>query len=85
METIVALGSTHPHIAFMLSDPISRMALIYAVLLPSPDRNRLRKGDGVIRQFDKMGKAEKKQALLLAKHSVYQKNCRHSNQLLQWD
>ena len=66
-ETIVALGSTHPHIAFMLSDPISRMALIYAVLLPSPDRNRLRKGDGVIRQFDKMGKAEKKQALLLAK------------------
>ena len=66
-ETVLAFGSTHPHIAFMLTDPVSRMALIYSVLLPSPDRNRLRKGDGVIRQFDKMGKAEKKQALLLTK------------------
>ena len=32
-EIVLAFGSTHPHIAFMLTDPISRMALIYSVLL----------------------------------------------------
>jgi len=66
-STIVAFGNTHPHIAYMLTDSTSKLALQYMVLLPSPERNRLRKGDGVIRQIDKMGKAEKKQALLLAK------------------
>ena len=33
---------THTH-SFMLTDPLSRMALIYSVLLPSPDRNRLKR------------------------------------------
>ena len=66
-STIVAFGNTHPHIAYMLTDSTSTIALQYMTLLPSPERNRLRKGDGVIRQLDKMGKAEKKQAQTLAK------------------
>jgi hypothetical protein len=65
--TLVELGNSHPHIAYMLADPVSRMALTYTLLIPSPERNRLRKGDGVIRKFEKMSKTEKKQALLLAK------------------
>lgn len=66
-SSILALGSTHPHIAVMLTDPTSKMALDYILTTPSPERHKLRKGDGIIRKFDSMGKAEKKQALFVAK------------------
>jgi hypothetical protein len=64
---IIAMGSTHPHIAVMVTDPLTKMALEYLLQIPSTERHKLRKGDGIIRKFDNMNKPERKQASTVAK------------------
>ncbi len=66
-DTLLELGNTHPHIAVMLVEPATKMALEYLVTIPSTERHKLRKSDSIIRKFDSMDKAEKKQAIAIAK------------------
>lgn len=65
--TILALGNTHPHIAVMLTDPVQKSILEYISSLPVASKNKLRKGDGIIRNSDEMSKQERKKLAILSK------------------
>ena len=64
---LLALANTHPHIAGMVMDNTELLALQYLLTVPSTERYKLRKGDGMIRKVEQMDKLEKKAALILAK------------------
>ena len=66
-SVLLALSNTHPHIANMVLDPTEILALQYLLTVPSTERYKLRKGDGMIRKVEQMDKTEKKSALILAK------------------
>ena len=73
-SVILALGNTHPHIALMLTDPVSVGILDYISVLPSSTKNKIRKGDGIIRKSEEMSKSEKKKLATIAKQLGTSKN-----------
>lgn len=66
--TVLALGNTHPHIAVMLTDPVQSSILEYISTLPVSSKNKLRKGDGIIRKSEEMSKLERKKLAILSKY-----------------
>ena len=66
-SVIIALGNSHPHIAAMLVSPTDLLVLNYLLSIPSTERHKIRKGDGIIRKIEQMSKPEKKKAVSLAK------------------
>ena len=73
-NTLLALSNSHPHIAIMAVDPEQEALLKYLLVIPSPEKHQLRKGNGIIRSIDEMDKTEKKRALELAKTIGISKN-----------
>lgn len=66
-NTLFALSNSHPHIAIMAVSPYQKQLLKYLLVIPSTEKHKLRKGNGVIRSINEMEKLEKKRALELAK------------------
>lgn len=66
-NTLFTLGNSHPHIAIMAVSPYQEQLLQYILSIPSTEKHKLRKGNGVIRKIGEMDKLEKKRAIELAK------------------